>query len=209
MKQALVVGGGSENGIPILQCLLENNFKVINFGSSVHEHSNVTNVPLSWNHVDIEFVQRNFSSLSGTFDFVFFNQNASSLCCDDFCLEHDDILRQWRHVRDWQHSTWVSCQMPFLILHTMRHNLAVRSKIGWMLSSYIDHNVPGVVDFPDYSANKYFNYMAMKAFGRVNEVKTFGIMPNFSQPQGKARLKQILDDIINDRTSPDVDCFRC
>lgn len=209
MKQALVMGGGSKNGIPILQCLLDNNFEIMNFGSSAYQHSGVTNVGLSWDSVDIEFIQRNFSGFSGTFDLVFFNHNSSSLCQDDFCLDHDDILRQWRHMQDWQHSTWISCQMPFLVLHTMRKNLSAQTKVGWMLSSYIDYKAVGVADYPDYSANKYFNYLAMKAFGRANQFQTFGLMPNFSRPQGQNILKQTLDDIVNNRVSLDIDCFKC
>lgn len=209
MKQALVMGGGSENGVPILQCLLENNFEITNFGSSAYQHPGVINVALSWDRVDIEFVQRHFSGFLGTFDLVFFNHNGSSLCQGDFGLDHDDILRQWRHIRDWQHSTWISCQMPFLVLHTMRKNLSAQSKVGWMLSSYIDHKAAGVADYPDYSANKYFNYLAMKAFGRANQFRTFGIMPDFSRPQGQTTLTQTLDDIVNDRVALDVDCFRC
>lgn len=208
MRQALIIGGGSENGMPIMQTLLDNDFRIINFGSSVYDHPAVTNYQQSWNDIDIEFVQRQFSKFYTRFDFVFFNHNGSSLCQQDFDINHDDILKQWGLVRDWSHSHWISCQMPFLILHTIRHNLHCDSRVGWMLSSYVDYRIEATVDFPDYSANKYFNHAAMRAFGKTKRFQTFGIIPDFSKSASKADLRKIIDDIVNNRCE-NMDLFRC
>lgn len=207
MKRALVIGGGSKNSSVILDCLCDHGFEVVNFGSTVYEKPNVVNIKIDWNSVDIEFVQRNFSRFDGHFDFVFFNHNSSSLRLDDFCVNHDNILDVWKRIKDWEKSQWLSCQFPFLILHTIRKNLNEHSKVGWMLSSCMDYNKPYSIDFPDYSAFKFFNYLAMKSFSRTNQFKTFGIFPNFKLPDSRDRLKSIIEDIIND-TELTQECFR-
>ena len=201
MKQALIIGGASENGRVILDALLENNFKIVNVGSSVYEHDDVTNIKINWNDIDIEFVQKCFSKFDTKFDFVFFNQNSSSLNKDDYSVDHDDILEVWTRVKDWSNSHWLSCQLPFLILHTIRNNLSADSKVGWMLSGYMDYTNPGSIDHTDYSSFKYFNYLSMKSFGLVNKFKTFGIYPTFTDPtNGQSKLKDIIKSIVNDQT---------
>lgn len=197
MKEALIIGGGSENGRPILDALLENNFQIINVGSSAYQKINITNILVDWNSLDIPFVHKQFSQFTGNFDFVFFNQNSSSLNLNDFSLDHDDTLEIWRRINDWKTSHWLSCQLPFLVLHTIRKNLNSTSKVGWMLSSYVDYRNEGCSNFADYSSYKYFNYLSMKSFGLKNQIKTFGIYPDFSGPDSKIKLKQIISNIVN------------
>jgi hypothetical protein len=200
MKKALVIGGASENGRPILDSLLENNFDVINFGSSDYSQTiRLTNIKVDWHLIDIEFVHKNFSHYTDIFDFVFFNQNSSSLSLKDFSIDHDDTLEIWRRIKDWNKSHWLSCQLPFLILHTIRKNLNFTSKVGWMLSSYVDYNTQGNTDFADYSSYKYFNYLSMKSFGLANKIKTFGIYPDFSDTSSKEKLKEIITGIITNK----------
>jgi hypothetical protein len=196
MKQALILGGASKNSQVILSTLLNHDFHIVNFGSSTYPHDGVTNVQISWDQLDIEFVQRNFGAFAQPFDFVFFNQNGSSLSLSDYSTDHDDILEVWRRIKDWNHSHWVSCQLPFLILHTIRNNLTAQSKVGWMLSEYIDHTNAHSVDFADYSSAKYFNYLSMKSFGMMNQFQTFGIYPDFSDPNAPTKLQQIITDIV-------------
>jgi len=203
MKQALIIGGASKNGQVILDTLLHNDFEIVNFGSSTYTHPRVTNVKIAWDQLDIEFVQKNFSIFNNTFDFVFFNQNGSSLSLADYCTDHDDILEVWRRIKDWNCSHWTSCQLPFLILHTMRKNLNADSKVGWMLSKYIDHTNPNSVDFSDYSSFKYFNYLSMKSFGLANQFQTFGIYPEFSDADAPIKLQRIITDIVSNDTIKD------
>lgn len=196
MKKALIIGGGSENGQPILDALLENNFQIINVGSSTYKTTNITNIVVDWKSLDIPFVHKQFSRFTGNFDFVFFNQNSSSLNLNDFSLNHDDTLEIWRRINDWKTSHWLSCQLPFLILHTIRKNLNSASKVGWMLSSYVDYRNKNCTDFADYSSYKYFNYLSMKSFGLTNQIKTFGIYPDFSNTNSKNKLKEIISNIV-------------
>lgn len=197
MKQALIIGGGSKNSQIILDTLLDNDFEIVNFGSSIYQHPKVTNIKIIWDQIDIEFVHKNFSIFNNTFDIVFFNQNSSSLNLTDYCTDHDDVLEVWRRIKDWSHSHWVSCQLPFLVLHTIRKNLSDKSKVGWMLSEYIDHKNEHSVNFADYSSFKYFNYLSMKSFGLTNQFQTFGIYPDFSDHNGKCKLQNIIIEIVS------------
>jgi hypothetical protein len=192
VKKALIVGGGSENGRPILDALLENNFHIINIGSTAYQKPQITNISVNWESLDIPDVHKHLSQFTGIFNFVFFNQNSSSLNLNDFSLNHDDTLEVWRRLSDWKISHWLSCQLPFLVLHTIRKNLNSESKVGWMLSSYIDYRNKGSIDFADYSSYKYFNYLSMKSFGIENQIKTFGIYPDFSSTDSKNKLKEII-----------------
>ena len=72
-----------------------------------------------------------------------------------------------------------------------------------MLSEYIDHTNPHSVDFADYSSFKYFNYLSMKSFGMMNQFQTFGIYPEFSDPDSKNKLQQIIAEIVNSNNIKD------
>ena len=65
----------------------------------------------------------------------------------------------------------------YFLIKTLETNLHHETIIGWMLSSYIDKNKEGVETHPDYSGNKYTNYMLMKNFN--TKYQCFGINPEF------------------------------
>lgn len=187
MKQALTIGCGSGNGTIIIDTLLANDYSVTNLGSS--EHTDCDNIPVVWQNLDIVNLHKVYRPAQSTLDFVFFNQNASSLSSAAFA-PGQDTLQIWRLVKNWQHSHWISCQMPILLLHYLERNLHQDSKVGWMLSSMMCHDRAGVESYPDYSSQKYFNYLAMKSFGQ--HYQTFGIMPDFTLPDSSRMLAEII-----------------
>ena len=197
MKHALVVGGGSKNGRPIIDVLLEHDYHVINLGSSVYSHQNVKNIQTNWNDITVEFIHRIFHHIDHNIDFVFFNQNSSSLCSSDFSLNHDDLLEKWKLVKDWSFSLWLSCQMPFLLLHTLKDKLSQNARVGWMISSYVNYQKEGVSEHPDYSSFKFFNYLALNQFSEQNELLTFGIAPDFNRDSSDTKLKDIIADVLS------------
>jgi len=183
MKRALTFGCGTGNASPIVDVLLEKNYHVTNIGSSAHPLSE--NVLIDWQDLEITNLHLKFQPGAEPIDFVFFNQNGSSLDIDAFDPVKDD-LAMWKLIKDWQHTHWISCQMPVLLLHYIRKNLHVASKVGWMLSGMMCYNRPGVDQYPDYSSQKYFNYLAMRCFARHYE--TFGIVPDFGLPGSQQAL---------------------
>ena len=119
-------------------------------------------------------------------DLVVFNQNASSLSAA--CFEHNQYptLDLWRQVDHWQQSYFVSCQLPFALIHGLGNKLNQHSHIAWVLSSMItDHKHDE--QYADYIAYKYQNYMIMKNFAHNHAGCFFGIDPG-----------QITESIVSD-----------
>lgn len=199
MKHALIFGGASKNGKTIIDVLLNNNYVITNIGSSTHSHKNVNNIKINWNDLDIVSTYKICSAINTQIDFVFFNQNSSSLSIEDFSVNHNDILLKWKLIKDWTNSHWLSCQLPFLVIHTIRNKLSENAKIGWMLSSFIDYQKENTKQHPDYSSFKYFNYLSMKCFAETNNIETFGIMPDFTKENSADKLEEIINKVISQK----------
>ena len=193
MKHAVVVGGGQGKGAIIVNTLIENEYSVTNIGSSKHPKCN--NITVDWKDIDIPFVQKN-CSFDHPIDFIFFSQNASSLSKPSFSLDRN-TLETWRVIKDWTHSNWLSCQLPFLLVHTLKNNIHADTKIGWMLSGYIKHTAAGNIEHPDYSSFKYFNYLQMQCFSEQNDFKTFGIYPDFNIDKSEDILYNTIIEILS------------
>lgn len=193
MKTALTIGCGNQSGSIIVDTLIDNNYQVINIGQSKHNRS-VKNIEIVWSELTIEKVHK-ICQMKDKIDLVFFNHNGSSLEKKAFDPTTGTTLQTWRLIKDWQHNHWISCQMPFLMLHTLKQNLLASSKIGWMLSSVIYHENKHADQYPDYSSQKYFNYLAMKCFGE--HYQTFGIMPDLQLPDAYKRLVSILTEVVH------------
>lgn len=203
MKNAIVFGCGSKNGIPIVESLLNNGYNIKNIGSSIVEIKNVTNIQVEWNKIDIPFIHKVLKLQKDDVDFIFFNQNSSTLTSKDF--NNNDTLFVWQQIKNWTNSHWLSCQMPFLVLHTLKERLNSTSKVGWMLSSYIDYQKEDVETYPDYSSFKFMNYLIMNNFGKKSNYKTFGIIPDFNKNDAKNKLYDLITKIlIDDITSTKV-----
>jgi hypothetical protein len=196
MKQAITVGCGSTNGRIIVDMLLEKGYNVTNIGNS--EHPNATNITIGWNELDIPTLHK-LLKVKTNIDFIFFNQNASSINSEDFDLSKIETLEMWKLIKGWQHSYWISCQLPIMLLHNLKNFIGPDTKIGWMLSSYLMYDCPGVEKYPDYSSQKYFNYLAMKCFGK--HYQTFGIMPNFADPTSKNKMTNIFTEVLDNPTN--------
>lgn len=109
-------------------------------------------------------------------DVVLFNQNASSLSSTCFDSDQYPILDLWRQVDHWQQSYFVSCQIPFIMVHSLGSKLSENSRVAWTLSSMItDHQHDQ--QYADYIAYKYQNYMIMKNFAHNHRGCFFGIDP--------------------------------
>lgn len=202
MKQALTVGCGGGAGSAIVDTLIQNGYSVTNIGATAN--ATCKNIEIQWKDLQVSNLHK-ISRFNEQFDFVFFNQNGSSLDQTAFDPGNNDTLTTWKLIKDWQHTHWISCQMPFLLLNNLRKNLAPKSKIGWMLSSTMFWDQEDSDQFPDYSSQKYFNYLSMKCFGK--HYQTFGIMPNFSAPGSIEKLKNIVTQVCTELVNCHV--FKC
>lgn len=178
MKHALLIGCGNKRGELIVNGCIDAGYSVTNIGSSASSVQSVNNIQIAWNDLDIEKLHKILVKIDHNVDFIFFNQNASSLSQENF-VDSKMTFDNWRLVKNWSKSYWLSCQLPFLLIKTLGTKLNSETKIGWMLSSYVDYNRKNIEEYPDYSGNKFTNYVIMKSFAK--KFKCFGLNPEFEK----------------------------
>lgn len=188
--KALLIGCGNQRGEIIIDACKKNGYQVTNIGST--ESSLCKNIKVSWQDLDLITLHKLLRKVDGTIDFIFFNHNATTLGPNDFTI-NTKTLDLWKTTKNWTHSYWLSCQLPYVLIKTLETKLSSQSLIGWMLSGYIDKNKEGVYNHPDYSGYKYTNYMLMKSFKNI--YFTFGINPDF------ADLSTIFDKVFKKEIS--------
>ena len=194
MKHALLIGCGNPRGSQIIRGCEEANLKVTNIGSSVSAISSVHNIKIDWDTLDIIKMHKVLNTIDHKIDFVFFNQNASTLCPTDFTT-NKDTLELWNTVKSWSKSHWLSTQLPYFLLQTLGSRLHAKSILGWMLSSFISIEQNGVEKHPDYSGYKFTNYLIMKNLSKT--FNCFGINPKFEKPD---KMRDLIKDIcLNNR----------
>lgn len=128
---------------------------------------------IDWNTLNMATVHKIVSRLPAL-DVIVFNQNATALSSKNFQQDHYPTLELWKQIKDWEQAHFVSCQMPFGIVHTAKLN--PDAKIVFTLSSMIvEHQFD--YQYADYMSAKYQNFMLMKNFATYRSECYFGIDP--------------------------------
>jgi hypothetical protein len=147
-------------------------------GHTVYTISSVdgeNNYKVDWSTVNPTDLHRAVKALPDL-DLVFFNQNASALSNKTFELNNYKPLELWQQSKYWQQTYFVSCQLPFMLIHELGKRIQDHTRVGWMLSHLInDHQAD--FQYADYIGNKYQNYMLMKNFSQHHVGNFFGIEP--------------------------------
>ena len=178
MKNALLIGCGNKSGERIINGCIEAGYSVTNIGSGASVIPTVNNIEIDWKDLDIIKLHKILVKINHKVDFIFFNQNASTLSNENF-IESKRTFDTWQLVKNWSNSHWLSCQLPYFLIRTLGENLHSETIIGWMLSGYVNYKAKGVDEYPDYSGNKFTNYLIMKNFSK--RFKCFGINPEFEK----------------------------
>lgn len=168
---ALLIGCGSKFGLKLLQTLLDNQWIVYSItGSEIHPHENLHQLTIDWNTCNQATVEKFLNTLP-ELNLIFFNQNSTSLSDTSFeSLTKLDLLKLEKH---WAQSYFVSCILPYHIIHNTKLNNS--SKVVWMLSSYIYYHAE--IKHADYLGDKFLNYIIMKNFSNTNRACFMGINP--------------------------------
>lgn len=203
MKTALLIGCGGKRGEDIVYGCQDAGFNVINIGSTESKLENVKNIKIEWKTLDIPQLHK-ILKFEDKIDFIFFNQNGSSLSKDNF-IGNTKTVDLWQLVKHWTQSYWLSCQMPFTLIHTLQQNLNSNTKIGWMLSCFIDKEVAGVDNHADYSGYKFTNYLIMKNFNQKYDC--FGISPDFEGNTKPGVIRSLVKDICLNTKSCNGEVF--
>ena len=94
MKQALLIGCGNQRSELIVNGCIDAGYSVTNIGSSASAIPTVNNIKIEWKDLDLVRLHRLLSMINHKVDFIFFNQNASSLSHADF-IESKMTLDTW------------------------------------------------------------------------------------------------------------------
>jgi len=202
MKHALLIGCGNTRGEDIIKGCNEAGYNVTNIGATDSLLPGIKNITIDWRSLDMPKLHKILKNIEDQVDFVFFNQNASSLSPSDF-TEQKNTLDTWTLMKSWTKSHWLSCQMPYFLLKTLDTKLHKDSVVGWMLSSYIDFTKDGVDEHADYSGYKFTNYLIMKNF--ANKFNCFVINPDFGKKDG---IKNLIKQICTNNKKLNGEVFR-
>jgi hypothetical protein len=196
MSTAILIGCGGERAHDIVKACHEQFSRIVNIGASKVDQTNfpkAINRVIDWTHLDLNTVN-NICKEIDRVDFMFFNQNQSSLSPKDFSSNIGQV-EMLKLIKSWSKGHWASCQLPYVMIKTLENKFSTQIKIGWMLSSFINYQYEGVEEHPDYSGNKFTSYLIMKSFS--TKFKCFGIDPYFNSSAIYDIIKDICEGKIN------------
>jgi len=180
-KNCLLIGCGSKFGLELLEYLIEIGYTVNSISGSDLKHDNVNHLQIDWKNLNVAQIEKFLKNLSNL-DLVFFNQNSSALGSHDF-IKNKSTVDLWKLEKNWSQAYFVSCVLPFHIIHTLKS----MHKVVWMLSPLVYRHYEDQIGFSDYIGNKYQNYLILKNFSKYNQSIFIGMNPD--------KLLSIKDDV--------------
>jgi hypothetical protein len=172
MKRCVITGGGSKFGQHLTESLIQAGYFVDLITSNDIAwigNSSVNVIPVDWKTVNLQDLGKLIPK--HPIDLMFFNHNSSALSGAKF------QRRTVQNVKDWQQSYFVSCQLPFYMIHSSANKISVNTKIAWMLSESIKDLPDSEIGNADYIGNKFTNTCIMRAFSLNFPACFFGINP--------------------------------
>lgn len=197
MKQCFITGGGSKFGSLITGSLLKAGYHVHLLTSNTQawlQVNNVTAIPIDWQTVQLSQLKQLIPRVA-TLDLIFFNHNSSALNNDKF---KKSSIQNFKH---WQQSYFASCQLPFYLVHMMRHKIQQQTKIAWMLSSLPQQAPDNQIGFADYIGYKSTNHAVMKSFSLNYPACFFGLIPEQNLAEDPDRRADAIVQLV-DTTPP-------
>jgi hypothetical protein len=171
-KNCLLIGCGSKFGLRVLEYLMALGYNINSISGSELKYPNVNHLQVDWKTLNVTQIEKFLKELP-EIDLIFLNQNSSALNTDDF-LKNKNTLELWKLEKDWSQSYFISCILPFHIIHTVKS----AHKIVWMLSPLIYKHDEKQIGFADYVGNKYQNYLIIKNFSKQIQSICIGLNPD-------------------------------
>lgn len=175
--KALFVGAGWNLGQVLRRRLQDQGCEIWHI-TSAGDAGDDRDLVVDWHSIKESDLQRWLHQLPDM-DLVFFNQNSSSLDAGCFTQDRYTVLECWKQIGHWRQSHYVSCQLPFQIIHALGPRLHGQSRVCWMLSCMVArhrHN-PG---HADYIASKFQNFLMIQNFAQHHPACFLGIEPGGS-----------------------------
>jgi hypothetical protein len=191
MKQCLITGAGTRFGRELTFKLLDAGYYVhlvTSAGKDWRLIENLSVIDVDWHSIDIKDLKLLLPQ-TDHLDLMFFNHNASSLSESKF--KKSSIHRP----RDWQHSYFVACQLPYYLIHVLNNKITPNTKIAWMLSQLIKTVTDDQVGYADYIGNKFTNACIMRSFSLMYPACFFGVHPD-GELNNNLDFKEKAQDIV-------------
>jgi len=177
VKTALLVGCGSKFGLEVLTNFLDHDWTVYSLSGSLTDikNDNLHQEVIDWKTINVANIEK-FLNCLPNLDFIFFNQNSSALNQQNFQQNCHSTVDLWKQEKTWSQCYFVSCILPFHIIHSLGDRCDKNTKVGWMLSTYVYFHSD--IKNADYIGNKYQNFLMMKNFSKTHPACFFGINPD-------------------------------
>lgn len=156
MKTALLIGCGSKFGLSFQKKLLSLGWTVnaISGTPSTDSNDHLNQLVVDWKTFTVADLER-FLKKQSSIDLILFNQNSSALSDKSFTIDSYPTVELWKQEKTWLQCYFVSCILPFHIVHTLQNKFSSETKVAWMLSSFVHSH--SNIDHADYIGNKYQN----------------------------------------------------
>lgn len=193
-KNCLLIGCGSRFGLGVLNHLVKQGYTVYSISGSTLGNPAVKHLQVDWKTLTVAVLEKFLKDLP-TLDLIFFNQNSSAL--SEKVFEPTLVtVKLWQLEKDWAQSYFLSCIMPFHIVHTLKESCGKNTKVIWMLSPLVYNHIPEQVGFADYISNKYQNYLILKNFSHKHSANFIGLNPDkLLSADDDAKIKYMIEFI--------------
>jgi hypothetical protein len=191
----LFVGAGKNLGQALIQHHIDQQHQVFHITGTATQ-SQCHELVVDWHSVKESDLHRWLCSLP-SLDLIFFNQNSSSLSDSSFAPGQYSVLELWKQTAHWRQSHYVSCQLPFQIIHTLSTQLHRQTRVCWMLSSMVVQHKhrPG---HADYIANKFQNYLMIENFSKQHHACFLGFEPGAAvRQQDHTQSVQLINRVLS------------
>ena len=182
MKKCIITGGGSKFGQQLVNQLIQAGYVVDLITGTPDTWANnpsVNVISVDWKTIGLQNLKQLIPK--DPVDLMFFNHNSSALSGPKFKKE------SIQSIKDWQQSYFVSCQLPFYLIHSSANKISPNTKIGWMLSELVNNPVNSQVGYADYIGYKFTNTCIMRSFSLNFPACFFGIIPGLLDRHGLAQ----------------------
>lgn len=202
MKKVLLFGSGKKWGKEFLKYLSFLNIKVDSVSSEYIDLPNVNNIKVDWFNLDRNKIKSIIDPYK-KYDLIFFNHNNGGSPGEHYLSPHNEM-----DLGSWNYNYWISCQLPYVVIHHLSNSISQDTKIGWMLTGLIEGRDENLFKYAGYAGVKSTNLHILRGFSKFHPGIFFGINPIwFPEEDWPKDAKQIFHVIESLKSKDNGKCF--
>lgn len=198
MNKVLLFGFGDKWGKHFISYLSKKGIQIDSVSSKELELPNVNNIKIDWFGLDRNKIKELIDP-DTKYDLIFFNHNNGGAPSDHFLKPGNEI-----DLGQWNYNYWISCQLPYVVIHHLSNSITENTKIGWMLTGLIIGSDKSLYQYAGYAGVKSTNLHIMRGFSQFHRGIFFGLNPIwFPEEQWDKDAEQIFK-VIDSLTTKDT-----